>query len=241
MSRTSRKKSSFGKLLAGILALGAISYGVNQYNGHGQDPPPAAAKPPAPVKAAPAALHYTDNPRIIKLAHPLPVIVNKENGKTEIKPKGITLHWWSFDSGGNIQGLVKALRGNKACGPVGCTVQFGITKKGEIGQLTRSPVSFAQHAHGANNTTIGIEIEGDKENFALPGKKGFEQKKFEAVVSLVAKLVKKYKIPLDGKVVCDHVVGVHGHSEYNRCGNDKDDVGDAYTKAVKNAVKAMQR
>lgn len=237
MSKKSRGKSPVGKVILVILLIVAVGYVMNTKN---KEQSQAAAKPP-PAKTAPATLRFTDKPHIVKLTHPLADVVNKQNGRTTIDPKGITLHWWSLDSGGNIQGLVGALRTNRACGNKGCSVQFGITKNGVIYQMMRSPNSFAQHAHGANNTTIGIEIEGSNKDFAPPGHKGFDQKRFVAAVSLVTMLMKEYKIPLNGKVTCDNVVGVHGHHEYNKCGNDKDDTGPAYTKAVKDAVKSMQR
>jgi hypothetical protein len=164
-----------------------------------------------------------------------------------ITPKGITLHWWGGTSGGRgINALEDALRGNTTCGDGGCSVQVGITADGKVYQMTNSLTDLTYHAAGANNTTIGIEIEGvgkttgSDADFGLAGIKNYPAK-FNAVVNTVKFLVKKYNIPLNGHVVCGDVIGVHPHKAYNACPldgkpQDKTDIDDAYFNAVMKAV-----
>lgn len=170
---------------------------------------------------------------MIKLSPPLAT----PGGK--ITPKGITLHWWGDSTHGqNINTLVSALRGNASCGAGGCSVQVGITADGKVYQMTNSLTDLTYHAIGANETTIGIEIGGTSTDF---GKAGMEKypAKFNAVVSTVKYLVNKYNIPLDGKVVCGNVSGIHPHTAYNSCPNatQKSDIDDYYFNAVMQKVR----
>lgn len=150
----------------------------------------------------------------------------------EIDPKGITLHWWGSQSDNGIQPLLDTFKGN------GLSVQLGITSDGEVYQLTKSLTTKTSHAIGANNRTIGIEIEGGPEEF---GKAGIAKypKKFEAVVATVKYLMKKYNIPIEGSTACDNVSGIHPHSAYNHCpgASPKSDVDSYYFNEVIKRVK----
>jgi hypothetical protein len=170
---------------------------------------------------------------MIKLSPPLAT----PGGK--ITPKGITLHWWGDSTHGqNISTLESALRGNSTCGAGGCSVQVGITADGKVYQMTDDLLDLTYHAIGGNQTTIGIEIGGTAADFGVSGITKYPQK-FNAVVSTVKYLVNKYKIPLDGPVVCGDVVGVHPHSAYNNCPGavSKDDIDATYFNAVMKAVR----
>lgn len=145
----------------------------------------------------------------------------------KITPKGITLHWWG--GRGGIDSLVSTLRSRNL------GVQFGITADGKIYQLTPSEDDLVGHASGANSTTFGIEIEGTPEDFGASGPTS-NPAKFNATVQLVRYLSDKYNIskeailPLD--LVCGDIVGIHPHKAYNKCGNTKIDIDDAYFNAV---------
>lgn len=155
-----------------------------------------------------------------------------------IEPKGITLHWWAYDGNGDIESLANGLKGNKTCGPQGCSVQLGITKEGKIWQMTDSLTKLTYHAAGANATTFGIEIEGTPDQF---GREGIEKypEKFEAVVATVKWLMKEYDIKLDddNKSKCDSAFGVQSHKYYSSCNPGKTDVDDYYLNEVRKRVK----
>lgn len=154
-----------------------------------------------------------------------------------IEPKGITLHWWAYDGNGDIKSLANGLKGNKTCGPQGCSVQLGITKEGKIWQMTDSLTKLTYHAAGANATTIGIEIEGTPDQF---GREGIEKypEKFEAVVATVKWLMQEYDIKLDenNKAKCGDAFGVHSHKYYSSCNPGKTDVDDYYLSEVRKRV-----
>jgi lysophospholipase L1-like esterase len=172
------------------------------------------------------------NFKIIKLKNPLP------GPGGQIIPKGVTLHWWGSGSGGRgIDALVSFLRGNSSCGSSGCSVQLGITADGKVYQLTKNLTDLAWHATGGNQTTIGIEIEGGPADFGKAGITKYPEK-FNAVVATVNYLVKKYNMPIPGKVVCDDVSGVHPHKAYNSCpgASTKQDIDDDYFNAVMQKV-----
>lgn len=197
------------------------------------------SEPPAPIPDAYdlSALTFSDDPTILQVAEPL----QSSDESKKLDPKGVTLHWWSFDSGGDIEGLREALAGNKSCGDQGCAVQYAVTKDGSIYRMMESPTEYASHAKGANNTTFGIEIEGKAKDFEIYGP-NFNRAKFEAVVSLTRELVNDFDLPIKGEAKCQDVSGIHGHHEYNHCGDGKGtktDVGDEYTAAVINAVESM--
>lgn len=198
-------------------------------------------------------MEFDYDPDIIQYPDPLP---NPLGGK-KITPTGVTLHWWSFEADGNIDGLVYGngqvggLRANTACGPTGCSVQYGVTGEGQgegsIYRMMESGLEVAYHAGGANYSTIGIEIEGGPEHFSLI-KPFFNQDKFENVVSLTAEIIDDFDMPVEGPINCDEeelkVFGIHGHHEYEPCLDNpsgKTDVGDAYTQAVIDAVYYMQQ
>lgn len=152
----------------------------------------------------------------------------------EIEPKSITLHWWAGggEKGEGIKPLLNTFKGN------GFSVQLGITSDGDVWQLTKSLTTQTNHAIGANDTSIGIEIAGDASHF---GKSGIEKypEKFEAVVKTVKYLVEKYDIPLGGRVECGNVSGIHPHKAYNSCAgaSQKNDIDDYYFNEVMKRVR----
>lgn len=150
----------------------------------------------------------------------------------KINPKGVTLHWWAGDGG--IDVLASTLRQRKL------GVQFGVTNEGKIYQLTPNEDDKVNHASGANTTTFGIEIEGTDVDFGSNGPTA-NPAKFNAVVQLVKYLSKKYNITTESigpeSIVCGDVVGIHPHKAFNKCGNTKADIDDAYFDAVMNEVR----
>lgn len=163
---------------------------------------------------------------IQKIPTPLPTSGEK------ITPKGITLHWWGGQYGQGIQPLVNTLLSR------GLSVHLGITSEGKVYQLTNDLLDKTSHAIGGNTTTIGIEIEGSTPDFGEEGIKKYPQK-FQAVVTTVKYLIDKYKIPIEGKVECNNVVGIHPHSAYNHCPGavSKDDIDSYYFNEVIKAVR----
>lgn len=160
----------------------------------------------------------------------LPTYLSSPGGT--ITPKGITLHWWGSNGDGGIDFLTRALRGNQSCGAGGCSVQLGITKEGDVYQMTSSLTDLTYHAAGANSTTIGIEIEGGPADFGAEGITRYPQK-FEAVVATVKMLMEKYNIPATGSAQCGNVSGIHPHKAYNGCsGQTKSDIDDFYFNKV---------
>lgn len=158
----------------------------------------------------------------------------------KVKPKGITLHWWGNNGSGGIDSLSSYLKSNKSCGAGGCSVQLGITKEGEVYQMTKDLLDLTYHAKGANSTTIGIEIEGGPKDF---GKEGIEKypKKYIAVVATVKMLMEKYDIPIEGAISCDNISGIHSHKDLASCGNvGKIDIDDYYFNQVIKDVKASK-
>ncbi len=183
-------------------------------------------------------LSFNTEPTIIQLNPALPASKKSER----LDPKGITLHWWDFSSGGDIEKLREVLAENKSCGKSGCSVQYAVTKDGTIYRMMEDPMEYAYHARGGNPTTFGIEIEGESEDFALSGD-NFNKNVFESVVSLSAELVDDFDLQVRGEVLCNDVTGIHGHHEYNKCTDTpkpKEDPGDEYTNAVIRAVEHMQ-
>jgi hypothetical protein len=166
---------------------------------------------------------------IKKLSTPLP----GADCDCKIDPKGITLHWWGSQPGTGIQSLVDIFKSN------GLSTQIGITKDGEVYQLTKDLETKASHAIGGNATTFGIEIDGGPNDDFGPDGKNSNPKKFEAVVATVKYLMQKYNIPVDGPATCDNVVGIHPHSDYNSCPGavQKSDVDNAYFNEVIKRVK----
>lgn len=201
-------------------------------------PPPGTATGAVSGNACPNSasgdtIDLGSNIRMTKLSEPI------ETPGGQITPKGVTLHWWGGRSNGQgISELVSGLRNNTTCGSSGCSVQIGILEDGSVYQMTNSLTDFAYHAIGANETTIGIEIEGVPADFGRAGITKYPQK-FAAVVATVKYLVKTFNMPLIGQVICGNVSGVHSHKDYNGCPGAyaKQDIDDYYFNAVIKAVK----
>jgi hypothetical protein len=243
-SEQSRRKHSRAYLAAATAAL-LLASACGKVPGTQENQPSVKPvvdiqKPTASASSDPNSISLTidPDPKINIIPNPMP----NPKGFEQITPQGITLHWWSYSTNGDIEGLRRGLQKNPSCGQKGCSVQYGITEDGKIYQMMDSPTEFAYHASGGNSTTFGIEIEGKPEDFALQGPK-FNQKKLEAVVSLTAELVEQYGLQIEGEMQCGSVSGIHGHHEYNECSNprgSKTDVGDQYTQVVIQSVYAMQ-
>ncbi len=151
-----------------------------------------------------------------------------------IVPTSIVLHWWQVPSWfGGIEYLIKGLKRWKT------SVQFAVTKEGDIYQLVSDPTVLCHHARGANNSSIGIEIQGlnskslDRNNI-----------QFEAVVDLVKHLQNKYNIQTEFRVQLKPTpifYGVTSHKQVDPyCGKRllwyKKDVHDEYLARVKNKL-----
>lgn len=205
-------------------------------------PDPVAAEAGVDADATPidpASLTYDYDPEIIQYPDPIP----NPQGDKKITPKGIMLHWWGFESGGDMSVFRQKIMNNRACGDTGCSAQYTVAKDGTIYRMMASPLEMAFQARGANPTTIAIEIEGGPGDFELSGNVT-NKAVLISVVSLSAELVEDFRLPIEGEVICEDVRGIHGHSELNgRCGNPPDkkpDVGDAFTQAVIAGVYSMQ-
>lgn len=242
-NRAFRRLGASATAVALVLPLAACGESEASYNGLIPLPDISTSQPPIEpalptFENTEAVFTFDLEPEIIQIEPPLP---NPE-GDRQIEPKGIILHWWAADGNGDIEVLRRGLAGNKACGPTGCSSQYGITrsteeKDAQIYRMTQSATVFTEHAKGGNDTTFGIEIEGNPEHFKLGGPE-FDQAKFEKVVSLVLELVEDFDLPVEGPAECGNVQGIHGHHELDHCsGSGKKDVGDEYTRAVIAAVK----
>lgn len=174
----------------------------------------------------------TTTANIIKYQPPLPT-------SGTIKPTGIVIHWWGSNSGGQgIKALARGLAGNTSC-PGGCSVQLGILKDGKTYQMTSQLNSRAIHATCANDSTIGIEMEGVPADFGASGPTKRPQE-FQAVVATVKFLMDKYQIPLKGEASKNSgFTGVYSHKQVDAiCGQGvKSDVDNEYLAAV---IKALQ-
>lgn len=165
------------------------------------------------------------------------ILQNKPRLSTsgKIRPTAVVLHWW----GGNapqdqgIKFLYNVLESR------GLSVQLGILKDGKTYQMTNSLTSRALHATCANDSAIGIEIEGMPEDFGASGPtKRPEQ--FKAVVATTKYLMEKYDIPLETKFSGGKFTGIYSHKEVdNLCPrpSGKPDVDDEYLAKVKDALK----
>lgn len=152
----------------------------------------------------------------------------------KIHPTCIVLHWWGEPI--NEQGveyLASLLQKRKL------SVQYAVLANGEIYQLSPTPDTFCRHAKCANDSAIGIEIEGfDKDDLDN------NQNQFESVIQLVRKLVNNYNMQTDLKVKEkeDQIrfFGIASHKlvdVYCSNANGKDDVHDNYVERVKLALK----
>lgn len=147
-----------------------------------------------------------------------------------ITPTAIVLHWWEepIDKG-NIE-LLEALWAER-----GLASQFAVLADGSIHRLTPHENSFSRHAKCANDSAIGIEIQG-------LGAADLDANdiQFRAVVALTRYLKNKYAIEDtfrveelgDGK---RRFYGVTSHKNvdvYCSDANGKQDVHDAYLERV---------
>jgi len=165
----------------------------------------------------------------------LPWIDQKEH----IRPTAIVLHWWQVPSRlSSIRWFLSALKRK------GLSVQFAVTKDGKIYQLVNSPDVKCAHARCANDSAIGIEIQGF-------GAKELDRQKeqFNAVAELVAKLCKDYKINPEFRVsnTSQQAIfyGVTSHKEVDkyclaRRFWPKRDVHDGYVQRIIESLKSEQ-
>jgi len=148
-----------------------------------------------------------------------------------IDPTAIVLHWWEEPiSKGDIE-LLESLWSERQLAS-----QFAVLTDGTIYQLTPHENSFSRHAKAANNSAIGIEIQGlgaeDLDSNAI---------QFDAVVSLTAYLKRKYDIAdtfsveneTDEEAIRFYGVTSHKNVDvYSSNANGKTDVHDEYLARV---------
>jgi len=147
----------------------------------------------------------------------------------KITPTCIVLHWWNMPD--NEPGI-EALR--SVLGSRELSVQFAILKNGAIYQLSPSEDTYCRHAKCANDSSIGIEIEGnsaeDLDNNDV---------QYQSVLALTRYLKIKYSIEDSFKVTDDNheirFFGVSSHKQvdaYCADSSGKDDVHDEYLHRV---------
>lgn len=147
----------------------------------------------------------------------------------KIKPNAIVLHWWETPiSDGGIDYFIELFAKREL------SVQFVVMANGDIYQLTPAADSYGRHAKCANNSAIGIEIQGEG-----PQDLDSNQTQFENVVSLVKYLQDKFEIPTEFKVEgSDENIRFYGITSHKNvdvyCPNasGKKDVHDEYLARV---------
>ena len=151
-----------------------------------------------------------------------------------IDPTAIILHWWQTPlSRGGLELLDEIWKER------GLASQFTVLADGSIYQLTPHENSFSRHAKCANNSGIGIEIQGEGEE-DLDG----NSIQFEAVVALTRYLKEKYHVEDSFRVENENTVairfyGITSHKNvdvYCKDANGKIDVHDAYLERVIQAM-----
>lgn len=155
------------------------------------------------------------------------------DGSKRIKPTAIVLHWWETpinDRG--VDYLIELFAKREL------SVQFSVLANGDIYQLTPFADNFCRHAKCANNSSIGIEIEGEG-----PLDLDTNHKQFEQVTSLVKYLQGEFSIPAEfsveggGESIRFHGITSHKNVDiYCSDANGKKDVHDAYLERVLQAV-----
>ncbi len=120
----------------------------------------------------------------------------------------------------------------------GLSVQFAILSNGDIYQLSPASNTFCRHAKCANQSCIGIEIEGQDEHDL-----DANNLQFEAVVALVRWLAEKYHIKQEFRVDRGEekirFYGITSHKQVDtHCpnANGKVDVHDSYLERVLKAL-----
>lgn len=152
----------------------------------------------------------------------------------KIAPTGIVLHWWgewdgmpSEDQG--VKTLVDVLSARQM------SVQYGVLRNGDIHLLTPTDDTWARHAKDANDSTIGIEIEGRNAE-----ELDNNQAQYLSVIALAKKLKADHPIADDFSVeqLPEGGIRVHGVTSHKQidlfCAspNGKEDVHDAYLARV---------
>jgi N-acetylmuramoyl-L-alanine amidase len=151
-----------------------------------------------------------------------------------IEPSSIVLHWWGEPvNNQGIRYLGNLLEARQL------SVQFAVLVDGTIYRLTPRENSWARHAKCANESAIGIEIEGydaaDLDANSL---------QFDSVVMLTQYLKRKYRIADEFGVdsIDDDTIrfyGIASHKQvdtYCANANGKVDVHDEYLARVISAV-----
>ncbi len=147
-----------------------------------------------------------------------------------IHPTAIVLHWWQAPTWfGGIRWFIFELKRKKL------SVQYAVLKDGTIYRLTESPNVWCRHARCANDSSIGIEIQG-------LGARDLDKnaKQFESVVTLVKDLCREYAIQTEFNVEEDNGLrffGIGSHKWVDTyCGTkrwvSKRDVHDDYIKRI---------
>ena len=163
-----------------------------------------------------------------------PTIIKTEqlawvNSSNKIKPTAIVLHWWRVPTWlGGINYLIWGLRRRKL------SVQFAVLKNGEIYQLVDDPTIYCRHAKCANESSIGIELQGF-------GAKDLARQltQFQSTIKLVAYLCDKYKISVNFDIKNNPLrfYGITSHKNVDQYCQikrllKKNDVNDEYLRRV---------
>ena len=151
-----------------------------------------------------------------------------------ITPTAIVLHWWEEPiSRGGVELLQDLWQEH------GLASQFAVLADGSIYRLTPHENSYCRHAKCANDSAIGIEIQG-------LGAKDLDANtvQFQSAVSLARYLTQKYAIEdefrvevLDGNKLRFYGITSHKNVDvYCPGASGKQDVHDAYLNRVVGAV-----
>ena len=153
----------------------------------------------------------------------------------KIVPSCIVLHWWGEPlNKRGVDFLIEILARREL------SVQYAVLANGEIHQLAPTPDTFCRHAKCANESSIGIEIEGENAHDL-----DNNDVQFKAVTKLVKYLQQKYQIESPFKITgTTENIRFHGVASHKQVdvycpdGSGKDDVHDSYVGAVTRATKS---
>lgn len=105
------------------------------------------------------------------------------DNKKRVKPTAIVLHWWGPFWPLGMKWFLFVMRKKDV------SVQFAVMKDGLVYQFVKSADVLCHHARCANQTSIGIEIQGwGSRNLSK------NNNQFTQVVALINKLRKDYNI-----------------------------------------------
>lgn len=169
------------------------------------------------------------NPKTFKRAS----FPNYFDPSRKIRPTAIVLHWWEEPiSNGGIDYFIGLFAKREL------SVQFVVMVNGDIYQMTPQADNYGRHAKCANESAIGIEIQGQG-----PQDLDSNQAQFEQVVRLVKYLQDEFDIQTAFKVEDSEedirFYGITSHKNVDAyCPNasGKQDVHDEYLDRVVEAI-----